>query len=165
MAVTYEPIASTTLGSDSATIEFTSIAATWTDLVLVLMARNTNASTDRQIRLRFNSDTGSNYSYTDIRGNGSTVSSNRGSSQTFILAGLAEDADDAHSISVMHIQSYANTNVYKTVLAAGASPGNRVDRTVGLWRDTSAISTVTLALNGDNYQSGATASLYGIKAA
>ena len=165
MATTYEPIASQTLGSDSSTVSFTSIGADWTDLIVVIHARNTNASTDRQIYCRFNGDSGSNYSYTDIRGNGSAVTSNRGSSTTFILSGLAEDADDAYSISVIQVMSYASTSVYKTTLVAGASAGNRVDRTVGLWRDTSAVTSIDLALNGDSYKAGSTFSLFGIKAA
>jgi hypothetical protein len=73
MPRTYEPIASTTLGTASGTISFDSIAATWTDLVLVLNFGVATAGPT--IRLRFNDDSGSNYSYTYLGGNGTLVSS------------------------------------------------------------------------------------------
>ena len=69
---------------------------------------------------------------------------------------------------VVHFMSYANTNVFKTVLGASATSQEvyGIARTVGLYRSTSAISSFTIApLLGTNFKSGATASLYGIKAA
>jgi hypothetical protein len=60
--------------------------------------------------------------------------------------------------------SYTNTNVYKTVLTAAARAGTGVDRIVGLWRSTSAITSVTLFTPDADMASGTTLSLYGIKA-
>lgn len=169
MAKTYEPIASTTLGSASGTISFDNIAATWTDLVLVL--NYGIASAGPTIRVRFNDDSGSNYSYTYLTGNGSTAGSGRYSSVTSGAFGLTTvGSSTAHDNIVMaHIQAYANTNVYKTCLGSGSSPGREVDRVVTLWRSTSAITKITVSPGGTfptaNFNVGATASLFGIKAA
>jgi hypothetical protein len=62
--------------------------------------------------------------------------------------------------------SYANTNVFKTALIAGGLGSTEVNRHVGLWRSTSAVTSVGLLLNGSgNFKTGSTFSLYGIKAA
>jgi hypothetical protein len=75
MTATYEKIATTTLGSNSATIEFTSISGTYTDIVLILSAKASGGNMDAWIQ--FNGDTGTNYSMTTLRANGSTVTSDR----------------------------------------------------------------------------------------
>jgi len=165
MPLTYEPLATTTLGSDQATVSFTSISGSYTDLILVIFVRNTNASTDRQILVQFNSDTGSNYSYTDIRGLGSSAASGGGTSTSSILCGLVEDADDNYSISRINVMNYSNTTTNKTLVSRGDSSGNRTDATVGLWRSTAAITSIQLSTNEDSYKSGSTFTLYGIKAA
>ena len=71
----------------------------------------------------------------------------------------------APGIAMLQVQSYANTNVFKTMLTSMAAAG-QVVRAVSLWRSTSAITTVTLLPNSTNkHASGTVASLYGIKAA
>ncbi|NBQ97859.1 MAG: hypothetical protein EBU12_06490, partial [Microbacteriaceae bacterium] len=57
---TYSQIASTTLGSAASSVTFSSIAATYTDLVIVVQAAVTAGSI--ALRMQFNSDTGTNYS-------------------------------------------------------------------------------------------------------
>ena len=165
MAVTYEPIASTTLGSASASIEFTSISGTYTDLILVIRASVITTPAASWL-LTVNSDTGTNYSTTWLYGNGTAAASSRGSSGTFIRVGAANDGDSTWSTMICHLMSYANTNVYKTVLASYSNSAKEVSRTVGLWRSTSAITSVKMALGGSGqFDTSTVASLYGIKAA
>jgi hypothetical protein len=76
MATTYEKIATTTLGSASSTITFNSIAASWTDLRIVLVSVN-DASSTQPVEMRFNSDSGTNYSTTNLYGNGGNAGSYR----------------------------------------------------------------------------------------
>ena len=59
MPATYEPIASTTLGSAAATISFSSIPGTFTDLVVVLFTGTTHGDNE-VMQLTFKSDTASN---------------------------------------------------------------------------------------------------------
>jgi len=159
---TYDPIATQTLGSNAANIEFTSIGGNYTDLVLIVQGKA--ITSDSGWRLRFNSDTGSNYSDTEVYGNGSSAVSGRVTSATGVPIGWAETANT--NTVIVQIQSYANTSVFKSLLSAYSSPASYVGRIVGLWRSTSAITTITLYLNsGNNLAAGTTASLYGIKAA
>ena len=161
MPATYEPIASTTLGTAAADITFSSIPGTYTDLVLVLYGGF--ATTTSDLYTQFNSDTGTNYSNTDLRGNGSAAASSGTSSVAYIRHN--QNTVDSPSTWVIQVMSYANTNVFKTALSAFASAGNGVERSVGLWRSTNAITDIKVYTSSGNLSSGFTASLYGIKAA
>lgn len=171
MARTYEPIASQTLGSSASTISFTSIAATWTDLRLILSHLHT-ATVVQSAGVRFNSDTGSNYSTTYLDGNGSAAISGRLTNETSLVISYRPSASapsDVPVLALVDVQSYANSSVYKTALTAQAShfsSGGFVSRYVGLWRSTSAITSIDIiSRGGGSFLSGTTASLYGIKAA
>jgi hypothetical protein len=167
MPRTYEPIASQTLGTASASVEFTSISGSFTDLVLVMYA--TTTADDTNGRLTFNSTGGTSYSHTNLEGTGSAASSGRGSNLESIRFTNNTGFDDTNpSVSIFQIMSYANTNVFKTVLHSSADfnstyPG--VTRRVGLFRSTSAITSVKVETTGSTFKSGSTFSLYGIKAA
>jgi hypothetical protein len=172
MPATYEPIATTTLGTAAASITLSSIPATYTDLRLVFVGYSTYTSLNTgAIRLRFNADTGSNYSDTYLYGDGSSATSSRETSATSIYAGAIPDNVAGTSIvgiMTADIFSYAgSTN--KTVLTTSSSDlntGNTLStltRTVGLWRNTAAITSITLVAGDPNFNIGATATLYGIK--
>lgn len=158
---TYEPLATTTLSSSQASITFNSVSGSYTDLKVVLVG---SSSTGTWWGLRFNSDTGTNYSYTNVRGNGSTVSTNRTTNGSFILANENNISSISHAI--YEIFSYASTSINKTVLGiySGDAVGSGiVQRTVGLWRSTAAITTVEIwTTGGANFAIGTTATLYGI---
>ena len=166
---TYFPIATTTLGSDTVNIDFTSISGAYTDLVLVTNHFMTASST---VGMRFNSDTGSNYSTTALRGNGSTASSGRESSATAIqntLDDIARNPNVANAVTIWNIQSYSNTTTYKTVILRhnnATSDAAGVGANVGLWRSTSAITSIRLLATSStqSFKSGSTFTLYGIKA-
>lgn len=165
MPATYEPISSTTVGSGGvANVEFTSIPGTFTDLVVVFHGLGETSTTN--LDMRFNSDTGSNYSFTRLFGNGTSAGSNRQSSQNVLRTSYdATLVSSAYTTEVIQIMSYANTNVYKTALVSAARAGSGVDRVVGLWRSTSAITSVTLFHPSTDIGEGSVVSLYGIKAA
>lgn len=160
MPKTYEPIATTTLGSATATVTFSSIPSTYTDLVLIFGG---SVSAFGNLRIQVNSDTGSNYSWTRLLGDGSTAVSDRGSNQTFINIAILDTNTIGNSI--VHLQNYSNTTTYKTVLTRGNSTGTYLGANVGLWRSTSAINSVTVLAGTGNINSGTVVSLYGIKAA
>lgn len=161
MASTYEPIATSTLSSATNSITFSSIPATYTDLRLVVVG--TVNTTGVEVRVQLNNDTSSNYSNTQITGNGSTATSNRFAASYFLLLGSASDT--LPQMGTMDLMSYAGAT-FKTVLTTESGDKNgsgRVERTVSLWRSTSAISTVKVLASGANTLSaGTTATLYGI---
>lgn len=164
MPATYESIASTTLGSAAATITFSSIAGTYTDLRLVVVSQSTTGGSGNRITI--NSDTGSNYSRTILRGDGSSATSVRGTSESVFVFG-ATGTSPNWTMFTADFFSYAGST-YKTVLASIARDANgsgNVERTVGLYRSTSAITALELAVSGDTFSSGTTATLFGIKAA
>lgn len=159
MPATYEPIASQTLGSSAASVTFSDIPGTYTDLVLLHSPRASNEG--KNIMCRINGDTGSNYSSTYVYGNGTSALSGRNSNQTSF--GIGRPYTDSVAM-VAHFMSYSNTSVHKTILTS--TGGDLVMRVVHLWRSTSAITSLTLFMDDSlNLQSGSTFSLYGIKAA
>lgn len=168
MAVTYEPIASTTVGSGTGSVTFSDISGSFTDLIAVAQV-DPNAS-GYGLRFRVNSDTGSNYSGTVLYGTGSAAGSTRYSGETSGPGGSNYFGASANygNVFVLHFMSYANTSVFKTVLCAGASTDTEVTRQVSLWRSTSAITSITFSLGGGfpgTNMDAATFSLFGVKAA
>lgn len=161
MAITYSPIASTTLGAAAASITFSTISGAYTDLVLVMNGKNDTAFDNW--RLTLNSDTGSNYSYTSLVGNGSTASSSRGSNATPMYIGGIPSSDFGTNIA--HINNYSNTTTYKTVISRASSANNNAAAWVNLWRSTSAITTIKIDCGTGNLATGTSATLYGIASA
>ena len=162
MAVSaYEVISTQTLGSAVTTVTFSSIPQTYTDLVLVVNGTN---SADTNVVTRFNSDTGSNYSSTRLYGTGSSAASDRYSNITF--ANLTAGNTTGIYNFIAHIQNYANTTTYKTIISRSNVTGDIVAAITSLWRNTAAISTLLVMLNSaGNFSTGSTFTLYGIKAA
>lgn len=175
MPSTYTPIASTVLTSTQASVTFSSISATYTDLVLVISGtdnRGSNAADD-SIQLTFNADTSTgstNYSWTAFYGTGSSAASGRGSNGRGIDAYvIGTPAQSTPGVIISHIMSYANTNMWKTVLCRGGTGYALTSFNVGLWRSTAAIDSITIwpGYNGSGYNffPDSTFTLYGIKAA
>jgi hypothetical protein len=168
---TYEAIATQTLGSDTTTVTFSSIPGTYTDLVLVMNYRSTRTNTYGYPKVNFNGDTGTNYSLTDLSGNGSSIGSGRTTNTTGF--GLTEGMGNTAAANLfgqfnISIQNYSNSTTYKTLLSRGGSAvtGNSLAAQVCLWRSTSAITSIVITDNsGFNIMTGSSFSLYGIKAA
>jgi hypothetical protein len=168
---TYTPIATTTLGSSATSYTFSSIAGTYTDLVLITNFGVTTGGSGAALSLRFNSDSGSNYSGTTLYGNGSSAASQRFSNQSVINIerSIGPTASAIETNALIQIQNYSNTTTYKTTISrantpTGTYPGT--ETTVNLWRSTSAINSVTvLFLGGESFVTGSTFTLYGIAAA
>jgi len=167
MAITYDKIATTTLSSATGTITFSSIAASWTDLRLVITGTMTTGG--YLPSFIFNSDTGTNYSYTEIYGTGSAAAALNASSTNYIWLGAGGAwSSTIPAFCTIDIFSYAgSTN--KTCLYTYSEDRNGsgwVGKGVGLWRSTSAITTLTLRGWTDattaQFLTGTTATLYGI---
>lgn len=159
---TYTLINSTTLTTASPTVTFTSIPSTYTDLRIVIAGTFVSGVDD--LLVRFNSDSGTNYSRTFLYGAGSGTGTSGRQSNTngLYIAGLST----VQSISKWDILDYANTTTYKTVLVRSDASDWATFATVGMWRSTSAITSISIA-NGSagNMTSGSSFKLYGIEAA
>jgi hypothetical protein len=155
---TYTQIASTTLGTATANVTFSSIPATYTDLVLVV---NGSATSNNTAYMQFNGDTATNYSATQIYGTGSAAGSNRQTSSNFMWLGEFY----TNSTLVVQIPNYANTTTYKNQLCRTSTPSGYVHAIIGMWRSTAAITSFTTTVTSTTYASGTTFNLYGISAA
>jgi hypothetical protein len=157
---TYTPIATNTLGSATSSVSFSSFSG-YTDLVLVFQTKLTASNA---IKVQYNSDTGSNYSYTRLYGIGSgSGSSDRASNASYFDAGFS--ASDTVN-QIIQIMNYANTTTYKTALSrASTEGGSQVFANAWLWRSTSAITSIQIAGASGNLDTGSTFTLYGIVAA
>ena len=164
MASTYTPIATTTLGSAVNSVTFSSIASTYTDLVLVITYQS---SVNCVANITFNNDTATNYSTTLLNGNGTTAASTRGSNETSIGTVWTGASFNGKLGQVMvQVMNYANTTTYKTAINRASSAGGEATATVGLWRSTSAINRIDITGTiSANFAIGSTFTLYGIKAA
>jgi hypothetical protein len=166
MPSTYEPIATTTLGSAASSVTFSSISGTYTDLILIANTIIASVSGFPECSLRFNSDTGTNYSNTYLLGTGSSAVSGRGASYTYADCGYLAANSSNPNTRIINIMNYSNTTTNKTIISRGSSVnGAQVIAYANLWRNTSAINSITIFTQSDNYTAGSTFTLYGVKSA
>ena len=167
MAITYEPIITTTTSTAARSFNFTSIPSTYTDLVLVV---NLTTAAATNMRMRFNSNVATNYSTTHLNGSGSAATSTRENTENGGLIDYdAYPNGGSSSIStyIININNYSNTTTFKTWLNRASNAGTGVVATVGLWRQTSAINAIEIYTSSatGTISSGTVFTLYGIKAA
>jgi len=163
MPTTYEPIATQTLGSAASSITFSSIGSGYTDLRVVFTG--TSSSVPASYFMQYNGDTATNYSQTDILGDGSAASSNRRTGQTVIYLYQTVLSPTIPHLTTIDIFSYAGST-FKTCLINGSEDENGSGTTfsrVALWRSTAAITQVSVLKLSGTFNTGTTATLYGIK--
>ena len=158
---TYVPIA-TVSPSGTGTVTFSSIPSTYTDLIL--QGNVGTVSTGNVWTINVNGDSGSNYSATNLYGNGSAAGSGRVSNFTYWLSGTASGADTNAGSSnfIAQFMNYSNTTTYKTMInrmnsTAGGAPST--ETRVNLWRSTSAINSISMVCSV-NFTSGTLFTLY-----
>jgi hypothetical protein len=167
---TYTLISSNVLASSAASVTFSAIPATYTDLVLRISARSDTSAQTQQVWLQFNSDTSAVYSYISLNGNGATVLNAIGSSltSTRILGGANGNTSTASTFgnAEIYIPSYT-VSQNKPIGSFGVSESNATSATMGvnagLWRNTAAITSITILPSTSlNWLSGSSFYLYGI---
>jgi hypothetical protein len=164
---TYTQIASTTLGSAAASVTFSSIPGTYTDLVLV---GSIQMSDNTSFYIRCNSDTTNKYSATMLNGDGSSASSSR-FSQTDLggngiyTASNTFPTSTSFGVGIWNFQNYSNTTTNKTILSRAGSAGLSTKTLVNLYASTSAITQLDIRPFSGTMAAGSTFNLYGISAA
>jgi len=154
---TYTPLATVTLGSSAASVTFSSIPATYGDLILVFEG---TSSVGINGSVYFNSDTtAANYPYVRMTGNGSTTSSNSGNNIWF-------DFQTTRSMVRIQIMDYSATDKHKTSLSRWDNPSSVLGATAIRWSNTAAVTSLQVkdTNNAATFASGSTFSLYGIVA-
>jgi hypothetical protein len=168
---TYTLISSNVLTSSAASITFSSIPATYTDLVVRWSSRADNASAANTNWVELNSDTAGNYSYRYLQGGGSAGVSSAGGSAEAALYGGRQDAANATANTFgsaeMYIPSYT-ANQKKPVSFDSRQEDNSTEAfamaMATLWQGTAAITSIKIRPNagGQNFVSGSSFYLYGI---
>lgn len=167
MATTYELISSVTVGSGGAAdITFSSIASTYTDLLVKVSARNT-ASTAIDVLISFNGTT-TTYSDRILYGSGSAAGSvsDTGASGIYgVLNTISTNTASTFSNCEFYIPNYASSN-NKSVSIDSVNENNATGAysylTAGLWANSSAITSIKIAPSSNNFAQYSTAYLYGI---
>jgi hypothetical protein len=147
----------TVTGSAVGNYTYSSIPATYTDLICVIAG---NASSIDDVAIQLNGDTATNYSITSMYGNGSSVTSTRTSTQSSMTIG---GLSSVQGTSIFQFMNYSNATTYKTVLSRADASDWVAYTKVGLWRSTAAINSIKFIHSG-NFAVGTTFNIYGIKA-
>jgi hypothetical protein len=168
----YESIASATGTGSSATITFSSIPSTYKHLQIRWIARSTFSSSSAiAIKVYVNSDTGANYAYHQIFGDGVSATATGSASQTEISLGGACAGNSMTSgimgTGILDIADYASTSKTKTLrlttgIDSNTSAGS-IRLSSALWNSTTAMSSISFETNNGNFGTTSTFALYGIK--
>jgi hypothetical protein len=164
MANTYKLIEAKTLGTTTASVTFSSIPATYTDLKLICSARGTTSDYNTYIELAFNGVT-TNLSERWIYGNGASVLS---LTETRILASMPAATATANTFgnTAFYIPNYTSAN-YKSVNVDSVGENNATNAIAtlgaGLWSNTAAITSINLTVDSGSFVQYSSFYLYGIK--
>jgi hypothetical protein len=163
MATTFTKIADVTVGSGgSASIDFSSIPSTYTDLCIKLSVRSSSGTDGR---IKFNSSSDSTYSMRSLRGDGSTAGSASESSQTSTWLGNVGNASDTFNSMDIYIPNYAGSTV-KSMSIDNVSENNGTTAyailIAGLRNNTDAITSISIFDPYFTFQQYSTATLYGV---
>lgn len=160
---TYIALATITLASTDSEVIFSSIPATYRDLILVIQAKSTTGNP--AVVARFNSDTGTNYPYVRMTGNGSSAASASITTDTFLNLAAAFGINTSGNGNIIaQIMDYSATDKHKAVLVRNNDAGLGVEAIGGRWANTNAINTISIFNTSSiSFASGSTFSLYGVR--
>lgn len=154
---TYTPLANTTLGSSAASVTFSSISGSYRDLVFIATG---TTSTITGVIMRFNGDSGSNYSsvFMDGYGSGSpgALTATGGYADVAVFSTLQANA-------IMNIMDYSATDKHKNIIGRQNLTDWGTRAFASRWASTSAITSLTISIaGGPVFAAGSTFTLYGI---
>ena len=161
---TYTALATVTLASASSSVTFSSIPATYRDLVIITNQTMVSGS-GYDTSLRFNADSGSNYSNIYALGTGSGSPISGVQSLTFADCGFMNSFVSNPFNRIINIMDYSATDKHKTLISRASNPGSgeQVSMYANRWANTAAITSVQVfSGSGNSYAIGSTFSLYGV---
>lgn len=162
---TYIKIASVAVGgAGAANISFTSIPATYTDLILQCSLRDNTGNVGNFANISLNSS-GTGFTSRYVNGNGSTTSSGSGFGQLIIEYNGNSSTANTFGSGEIYFPNYRSSN-NKSYSGTSVTENNATtayaDMAAGLWSNTAAITTITLTPNTGSFVQYSTATLYGI---
>jgi len=172
MPNTFELIASSTVGAGgAASIDFTSIPSTYTDLCLKFSIRTTRTgSVEDAVRIQFNASGGTAYTSRMVYGSGTGAGSTNYTSSAYVISFSTSTADATGSTfgnGEMYIPNYAgstNKSTSTDLVSENNATAATAGLNAGLWSNTAAINQITITSNSSsNLVQYSTAYLYGVK--
>lgn len=149
-----------TLAASASSVTFSSIPQNYSDFTLVFSG---TASQRAELGIRINSDSGTNYPYVIMRGNGTSVSTAASTVETYMFS--SGRVDSGQSTQIIQFMDYSATDKHKTLLWRDSAAQEYVTACAGRWANTNAISRIDLSFPfGGTFNSGCTFSLYGVYA-
>ena len=160
----YDSLATVNLSAATSSITFAGIPSGYKHLQIRGM--NLSGAATGDLRAQFNSDTGSNYSLHYVAGDGASTYAGGGANTTYAYGGQGGSSTNP-AVFVLDILDYANTSKNKTTRTlSGYDPngaGGWIFLGSGNWRNTNAITSITLFINGYNLNQYSSFALYGVK--
>lgn len=165
----YESIATATGTGSSGTITFSSIPSTYASLQVRMISKDTAGTTGYyRVYASFNGDTGANYAYHWLEGEGTTASAGASTASNNIYAGIETRASEtALGVAIFDIHDYTSTTKNKTTRSFAGFDTNGAGRASlysGLWLNTAAITSISFT-GVTAFSSNTSFALYGIKGA
>lgn len=169
----YDALATYTVGSGGASyIEFAGLptGGQYTHLQIRGIVRSNRSAVEDQIKIQFNTDTGSNYAWHWLIGDGSSASAQNGTSTASPWA--IESAGNTATASafgalVLDVLDFSNTSKYKTLRGLSGYDGNGNGTVIlgsNLWMNTSAINSIKLSpIYGSSINQYSQFSIYGVR--
>jgi hypothetical protein len=155
---TYTPIASVTLTSGTTSIIFDNIPQSYTDLVIIFRM----AIADGYVLARFNGDSGSNYSRTNMYYNTSVVGSGTGLNETASYPECNVNTV-GNSITIWDLLNYSSSTTMKTGITEYQNQPGATAMYVNSYRSTTPITSIAFTSpSSNNILTGSTIDIYGI---
>jgi hypothetical protein len=166
----YDSLATVTLSSSTASVNFAGIPSGYKHLQVRILGRCTGAYTgNSNIIAYFNGDTtNANYYSHQLNGSGSSaVSTANANSYLFGRVPDNNMLSNAFGSVIVDILDYGNSNKYKVTRGLTGvdvnGSGGEIMFTSVLWKNTNAITSITLNLEDGNWLTNSSIALYGVK--
>ena len=166
MAATYKLISAVTVGAGgAASIDFSSIPSTYTDLLLKISGRSNTSAIDDNLYIKFNNSSTS-FTFRYLQGNGSSAYSATASLNYIGTISAASATSSTFGNAEIYLPNYAGSNnksISNDTVAENNASSSSATLTATLWSNTAAINQVTVLPASGSFVQYSTAYLYGIK--
>ena len=166
----FDLLETTVLSSAASSVTFSSLGSysDYKHLRVRYVTRSSRVDTDSSIRLRLNSDTGSNYAWHRVSGNGSTVASPSSVSDSYALLGfMAANSATANAFAAgsLDLLDFSNSSKNTTIrnLVGNNAGINHIALYSGLWVNAAAVTSIEIYDGHSTFTAGSRFSLYGVK--
>jgi hypothetical protein len=160
---TYTPLATVTLTGTDSEVVFSNIGSGYRDLILVCSMLGTGG--DGVVRVRFNSDTGTNYHNVFAYGEAPSTTGSISSNISYAYGSITNAGTSIATLATIQLQDYSVTDKHKTMLIKSGYGTNNAWIGASRWANTNAITSISLSHNGTNsFASGSTFNLFGVVA-